>query len=658
MTARFSVTTPIYYVNDKPHIGHLYTTLAADVLTRFHRLRGEATLFLTGTDEHAQKVVAAAEKLGRSPLEHCDLMSSAFREAFDRFGFDYTRFIRTTDADHKAAVADLVQRMKDNGDIYSGDYEGWYNPSDEEFVPATQVKDGKDSFGRPLVYLKERTYFFALSRYQEQLRDLIASDTFQIRPEGRRNEVLSFVEGGLRDLSMTRTGLDWGIAFPGDPEHVVYVWVDALVNYLTGAGFGTDPQRFAQFWPADLHLVGKDIIRFHCVIWPAMLLSAGLALPRKVFAHGWWTNQGQKMSKSLGNFITPETLLEGFEIDPIRYFLLREIPFGEDGDFNRDRLIERFNSDLANDLGNALNRSLSLLDKYYGGRVPTPGPLTEADRILSDGPAQVLPEVSQLLDEVLFDRALIRVWEYIGHINKYIDSQQPWALYKAGTPEATERLGTVLYTIMEALRFTYWIISPFMPQKMQQGWEQLGFDTPLAAEPFSQASVWGRLPAAQMTRKAEVLFKRMERETPVSNIPPASRQKKEAAMSDTPQPSTPPANKPAELPAVIEHIDYDHFAQVQLRSGRIVEAERVPKSDKLLRLQVDLGTERRQIVAGIGKAYQPEALVGKQVVIVANLKPAKIFGVESNGMLLACGGTEDLKLVGFDGEVTLGERVK
>jgi methionyl-tRNA synthetase len=641
MALTYYVTTPIYYVNDRPHIGHVYTTVAADVLARYKRLAGFDAFFLTGTDEHGQKVQEAAAERGLSPKEHCDHMSAAYVEAWRDFNILPDRFIRTTDADHEAVVTHLMSRLRESGDIYPGDYEGWYSTYEEEFVPASQVKDGHDTQGRPLTFLKEESFFFALSRYQERLWSILAKDRYRVRPETRKNEVLSFVESGLRDISISRTSISWGIPVPDDPRHVVYVWIDALINYISGIGFLQSPDLFLRYWPADVHLVGKDILRFHGVFWPALLLAAGIEPPKGLFAHGWWTRNGQKMSKTAKNFITPGELIEKYGVDAVRYFLLREIPFGHDGDFSDARMVERVNADLGNDLGNALNRCLGLIGRYAQGKVPRPGPLTAEDEVLTEVVPRLLTRIDGRYNEVQFDAALKEIWEYIGSLNKYVDVVQPWTLHRN---HQEERLGTVLYNMVEALRFIALLVAPVMPESAEKIWHALGFQDSVFRHRYAECVNWGRTPVGQVTQKSEVLFPRIEDAAPAPEItgkkPPQKPKKK------------PPQTAGSDL------IAYEDFMKVDLRSATVLEAERVPKSDKLIKLQIDLDGEKRQLVAGIGRAYTPEDLVGKQILVVANLAPAKIFGVESQGMLLACGGEDDLKLLTFDGEVSAGTRVK
>ena len=512
MKQTFYVTTPIYYVNDVPHIGHAYTTVAADVLARYKRLCGYDCFFLTGTDEHGQKVEKAAQAAGQTPLALADRVVERYKALWETLRISADDFIRTTQERHYKAVAALYQRVWDKGDIYLGDYEDWYCTPCETFWTESQLLDGNKcpECGRPVEKLKEKSYFFRMSKYQDALlRHLEANPGF-IQPASRYNEIVSFVKGGLRDLSISRTTFTWGIPVPNDPGHVIYVWFDALTNYITAAGFPADEKRFKRYWPADCHIIGKDILRFHTVYWPTFLMSAELPLPKKVFAHGWWTVEGQKMSKSLGNVVDPAQLVKEYGVDPIRYFLLREVPFGADGDFSRAAMVNRINSDLANDLGNLFSRALSMVVKYCDGVIPTPADLQAVDKGLQEVSAKVLPQLAKQMDDLAFNKALDSIWEIVNAGNKYIDETAPWALAKAEKDQP--RLGTVLYQALEALRICALLIAAFMPTTAEKMWSQLGMEKDLWGHNIQENGKWGGLKPGGKVAKPLPLFPRIEDE--------------------------------------------------------------------------------------------------------------------------------------------------
>jgi methionyl-tRNA synthetase len=510
MKQTFYVTTPIYYVNDVPHIGHAYTTVAADVLARYKRLCGYDCFFLTGTDEHGQKVEKAAQAAGQTPLALADRVVERFKELWKALHITADDFIRTTQERHYKAVAALYQKVWDKGDIYLGDYEDWYCTPCETFWTESQLVNGNKcpECGRPVEKLKEKSYFFRMSKYQEPLLRYLEANPGFIQPASRYNEILSFVKGGLRDLSISRTTFKWGIPVPNDPGHVIYVWFDALTNYITAAGFPTDEKRFKRYWPADCHIIGKDILRFHAVYWPCFLMSADLPLPKKVFAHGWWTVEGQKMSKSLGNVVDPSQLVKEYGVDPIRYFLLREVPFGADGDFSRAAMVNRINSDLANDLGNLFSRALSMVVKYCDGVIPTPADLQAVDKGLQEVSAKVLPQLAKQMDDLAFNKALDSIWEIVNAGNKYIDETAPWALAKAEKDQP--RLGTVLYQALEALRICALLIAAFMPATAERMWSQLGMEKDLWRHNIQENGKWGGLKPGRKIAKPLPLFPRIE----------------------------------------------------------------------------------------------------------------------------------------------------
>jgi len=607
----FYLTTPIYYVNDRPHIGHTYTTVLADVIARFHRMLGEEVYFLTGTDEHGQKVEKAAAARGITPKALADEVVANYTDLWQRMGMTHFRFIRTTDADHVAQVQRLFKRLLDKGDIYKATYKGLYSVSDEAYVTETQAKELQaQGLAHQLVELEEETYFFRLSAYQDRLLKYFEEHPDFVQPDFRFNEVKRFVEGGLQDLSISRTSITWGIPVPGDEKHVVYVWFDALLNYLTACP--------GSAWPPDLQLVGKDILRFHAVYWPAFLMAAGMFQPKTILAHGWWLMGEDKMSKSKGNVVRPDTLLR-FGNDALRFFFLRDMQVGHDRSFSFEGFMDRLNADLANGLGNLASRTLSMIQRYRDGRIPAlPAARDGATRAKEDlGRAVCLqfPESARLNN---FNGALDLLWDYLRGLDGFIVEKQPWNLAK--DPAKTEELDAVLHLLWQALRVTAVLIAPVMPALAQDLWSQLGMAGEVSSQRIDQI-IWDA-PVPERIGTIQPLFQRIDKEKEMSEIEGAN-----APGADT---------KPdLDVPELRETIDYDTFARTDLRVGQVLEAERVPKSDKLVRMKVDLGFELRTIVGGIGKAYAPEDLVGRRVVVVANLAPRKLMGIESHGMLLA-----------------------
>ena len=646
----FYVTTPIYYVNDVPHIGHAYSTIAADVLARYQRLLGYEVFFLTGSDEHGQKVAAAAEQAGETPQRLADRVVMRFQDLWTKLQISNDDFIRTTQPRHKATVQQFFQRLRDSDDVYLGEYEDWYCTPCETFWTELQLDNGVcPDCGRPTEKIKEESFFFRLSKYQDRLLDHYEAQPRFIQPESRRNEIISFVRGGLRDLSVSRTSFSWGVPVTSNPPHVIYVWLDALLHYTSALGYlSDDDSRYQRYWGGDqpnvVHIIGKDILRFHSVYWPAFLMAGGLPLPRQVFAHGWWTNEGRKMSKSLGNVVDPTTLVDRFGADPLRYFLLREVTFGLDGDFSQAALAHRMNADLANDLGNLVNRVLTMVELYRNGTVPAPGDVTPEDEHVRDAAEQTVRDIDEAMNALAFHRALGRLWEFLATVNRYIDASAPWKLAK----EDAARLDAVLATCMEALRLVALLMSPFMPSKAQLLWQQLGMTGKLEDQFGSEWQAWGGFPADARVVKGEQLFPRLdETEVAAASEGPAAEASAASGKASKATPEEPPAT-----------INIDDFRRLDLRVGRIHAAETVKKSKRLIKLQVDLGSEMRQVVAGIAEHYAPDELIGKHVIVVANLAPVTLMGVESNGMILAAEGDGALILSGLDGEVPPGSKVR
>lgn len=624
----FYITTPIYYVNDVPHIGHAYTTVAADVLARWHRSGNDDTWFLTGTDEHGQKIQDSAEKRGITPKELCDEVVQNFQALWERLDITNNDFIRTTDDRHEKVVQAVFQKLFDNGDIYKGEYEGWYCVPCETYVPEAQMGEGNTcpDCHRALTKMTEETYFFKLSKYAEPLLRFYEEHPDAIQPKSRYNEIVSFIKGGLRDQSISRTTLKWGIPLPNDPKHVVYVWFDALVNYLSAMGYPEEEGKWKKFWPSVRHLVGKDIIRFHCVIWPAMLIALGINPPVKVFAHGWWTREGEKMSKSKGNVVNPFEMTDLYGVDVFRYFILREVPFGHDGDFSELALVQRTNSDLANDLGNLLSRSLQMIAKYRNSELPVDYTAIEIDREIEAMGNATVKEMTDFLDNFAFDDALKSLWTFIRRNNKYIDETQPWKLGKDGEKE---RLDAVLRTLWESLRLSAVLLAPFMPETSAKIWAQLGLEGQ-PGDGSRAAWAWGRLDGPVTVNRAEILF-------PRTDIEKWKKEKEEREL----------AKKAALDPTVLyeygDHepeIEIGDFAKLEIRVALVEKVEAHPKADRLYILSLDLGYEKRTIVSSIREFYKPEELEGKKIAVICNLKPAKFRGVQSNGMLL-CGESPD-----------------
>jgi len=674
---KFYITTPIYYVNARPHIGHTYTTVVCDTVARRQRLMGMDTWFLTGTDEHGQKIERSAIAAGCSPKEFVDRVSGEFRQLWDRMNLTYDDFIRTTEPRHVRGVQALFRRLQERGYIYKGSYSGQYCVFDELYVDVTEPGAPCPECGRPTETVQEENYFFKLSAMEEPLLKLYAENPDFIRPEARRNEVIAFVRSGLRDLSVSRTTFKWGIPVPGDEKHVIYVWLDALANYLTAIGYGSDDpkdkQKLERYWPANVHMIGKEIVRFHCVYWPAFLLAAGIPLPKSIIAHGWLLFEESKMSKSRGNIVRSETILDTLGADTLRYFLLREIVFGSDGSFSFDALVQRFNADLANGLGNLSSRTLSMITRYFEGEIPypSPGARTASDDAIAELAQQTITDFNVQFEQFQFSRALETAWGLVAAVNKYIVENEPWAVAEKEDQDSRARLATILHTSAEALRIITALVHPVIPESTARIWEQLGLADINKLDLRNLA--WGQLPLHTKLGTVEAVFPRADKST-IDRMQ-QMEQERAAQVTQAGVAGTAENNKPAEAvpvaaPAVVaaatasapvsNTITIDDFAKVELRVGQVKVAEKVKGTDKLLRLEVDLGTEVRQIVAGIAKAYDPEKLIGRKVVIVANLAPRKLRGLESQGMIVAASlGDEGLPvLAGFLEDVPNGARLK
>lgn len=632
MKKAFYVTTPIYYVNASPHIGHAYTTIVADVMARFYRMSGDETYFLTGTDEHGDKVAEAAAEANIAPKEYADRISSQFRELWPELSVTNDYFIRTTDANHIETVKSILQKVHDSGDIYFGSYEGYYCVGCERFYRENELVDGKCPDHQTVPeYRKESNYFFKMSKYQDWLIQYIKDNPDFIRPERYKNEVLAFLRGPLEDLCISRpkTRLTWGITLPFDEDYVTYVWFDALINYVTGVGY-PEGENFQTFWPVCEHLIAKDILKPHGIFWPTMLKAAGIEIFKHLNVHGYWNIEENKMSKSRGTVVRPLDLKDKYGLDAFRYFLLRDMVFGLDSNFSEENFVQRINADLANDLGNLVSRSLTMAIRYCDGKVPGAGAQSEEDTALVEKAESLLPEVESSFRALSFHKTLLSIWDFINMTNRYIVAQEPWALAK--DPSDRERLDTVIYNILEALRITSVLISPFMPDCSKELMNRLGIED-VDSQKFDSIRKWGGLSSGNTLTRGDALFPRIKYE------------KEEKA---------PEVKKITDLK---EEISFEDIEKVDIRVARVIEAETVPKSNKLLKLKIDIG-EERTIVAGMGKDYKPDDLIGKQIAVVVNLKPTKLMGVESHGMLLATDKKKGLTLVSFDEEADVGAKVR
>lgn len=645
---KFYLTTPIYYPNSNLHLGHTYTTIVADVLKKYKQAQGYDVFFTTGTDEHGQKLQESAIKAGKEPLEYIDPIVDSAKELWKTLDIDFDAFVRSTDKIHEKNVSDIFTKLYEKGEIYKGSYKGMYCVPCEAFWTESQLVEGNKcpDCGREVSQSEEETYFFRLSKYQDKLLKLYEENPDFIQPESRKNEMISFINEGLTDLSVTRSSFDWGVRVPFDEKHIVYVWIDALSCYLTGVGYGTDEEKFNKYWPCDVHLIGKEIMRFHAIIWPSILMALDLPLPKKIFGHGWILFDDDKMSKSKGNIVYAEPIIERYGMDALRYFMLREFTFGQDGNFTYTKMLNRINSDLVNDLGNLVSRTVAMCEKYFGGIVPAQTELTEIDSDLIETAVTTRDRVAELMDKLNFSMALEEIWKLVRRTNKYIDETTPWTLIKEGQED---RLKTVIYNLLESIRIISGLIKPFMKETSSKINEQIGYSD----YSYEDLTKFGLLKVGTKVCKGKNLFDRLDVDKELEIIVEKNselielRKKKNSGFNEEKE----------VVDAERELITIDDFAKVEFKVGKIIDCQPHPKADRLLVSKIDIGDEVRTIVSGIRKFYNEKDLIGKKVIVVTNLKPVNLRGVESNGMILAASDEENLSVLTVLNDIKEGSKV-